>query len=92
MIFNLYERSIYVLISVNNEDESYIFNIKLIMIVDVCSVLIKIFFLMVFDLCSILYLYLILVDSECIFWVGTVRTGLYISVKSVVVCLRSWGV
>lgn len=46
--------------------------------------------LMIFDLCSILYLYLILVDSECIFWVGMVRMGLYISVRSVVVCLRSW--
>lgn len=79
-----------VLISVNDENESYIFNIKLIMIIDLCSVLIKNFFLMVFDLCSILYLYLILVDSEYIFWVGMVRMGLFISVRSVVVYLRSW--
>lgn len=78
--------------SVNNENESHTFNIKLIMIIDLCSVLIKNFFLMVFDLCSILYLYLTLVDSECTPWVGTVRMGPPTSVRSVAVYSRSWAV
>lgn len=81
-----------VLTSVNDENESHTFNIKLIMIIDLCSVLIKNFFLMVFDLCSILYLYLTLVDSECTPWVGTVRTGPPTSVRSVAVYSRSWAV
>lgn len=78
--------------SVNNENESHTFNIKLIMIIDLCSVLIKNFFLMVFDLCSILYLYLTLVDSECTPWVGTVKMGPPTSVRSVAVYSRSWAV